>query len=341
MKSSKKARSSASKTPVQTKTLAQTRKPGSALFNHRPKTNRIFAISLQGKLDSNSSTTKSHFSFFRIVLTWPLIFYALTLILLPLLYILFLSFQTSDGYGGVNYELTLENYAEALDPTFLSIFGKSILIGLIATFICLLISYPFAIFLRDKPLKTQTLIMRIVMIPFLTNSLIRTYGWVTLLRKHGAINSALLGLGIIHEPLSLMYNDFAIILGMVYTLLPFMILPVYSAVSKVDDNVLAAAEDLGASRIQRFFKVYLPLTLSGAFNGSLMVFIPAIGYFFIADILGGGKIMIIGNLIKNQFLTARNWPLGAALSILLLILTFGLVKIYQKIGGDLDALGEG
>lgn len=279
--------------------------------------------------------------FFKTVFTLPVVVYALLLIFLPLLYIFFLSFLRSDNYGGYLFEFNLENYAEIFDPTFLAILGKSTLIGLITTFICLLISYPFAIFLRAKPAKTQNLIIKLVMVPFLTNSLIRTYGWLTLLRKNGVINSALLSTGLISEPLSLMYNSFGIIVGMVYTLLPFMILPVYSAVSKVDQNLLDAAEDLGAGKLTRFFKIYLPLTLSGAFNGSLMVFIPAIGYFFIADILGGGKIMLIGNLIKNQFLTARNWPLGAALSIFLLLMTFGLVKVYKKIGGNLDELGGG
>lgn len=273
-------------------------------------------------------------------MTLPVIIYALLLILLPLVYILFLSFLKNDGYGGIIYEFNLSNYAEIFDSTYLGIFLKSIAIGLATTAICLLISYPFAIFLRDKPQKNQTLIIQLVMVPFLTNSLIRTYGWITLLRKNGVINSALLGLGLINSPLPLMYNNFGILIGMVYTLLPFMILPVYSAVSKVDQNLLDAAEDLGAGKLRRFFKVYLPLTLAGAFNGSLMVFIPAIGFFFIADILGGGKAMIIGNLIKNQFLTARNWPLGAAFSIFLLLLTFGLVKLYQKVGGDLDELGS-
>ena len=183
--------------------------------------------------------------------------------------------------------------------------------------------------------------MKLVMVPFLTNSLIRTYGLITLLRKNGVINSGLLGAGIISEPLSLMYNSVGILIGMVYTLLPFMILPVCSAVSKVDQNLLDAAEDLGAGKMSKFFRIYLPLTIQGAFNGSLMVFIPAIGYFFIADILGGGKAMIIGNLIKNQFLTARNWPLGAAFSIALLGLTFVLIKVYRKIGGNLDELGGG
>jgi len=288
-----------------------------------------------------TSSSRSVFDGHKLVFTLPVIIYAFLLILAPLVYILFLSFLTADNYGGYSYDFTLQNYAEVFDGTNLGIFLKSAGIGLLTTAICLLISYPFAIFLRDKPLKTQNLIIKLVMVPFLTNSLIRTYGWITLLRKNGVINSALLFFGLIKAPLPLMYNYLGIIIGMVYTLLPFMILPVYSAVSKVDQNLLDAAEDLGAGKLAKFRKVYLPLTLAGAFNGSLMVFIPAIGYFFIADILGGGKAMIIGNLIKNQFLTARNWPLGAALSIFLLVITFGLVKLYEKIGGDLDELGAG
>lgn len=300
--------------------------------NKTPKQGKTIEHLAQGR--------SSRPSFFQIVFTAPIIIYSILLILLPLLYILFISFQTPDGYGGIEYQPTLENYAEAFNPSYLAIYGRSFLIGLATTFICLVIAYPFAIFLRDKSTKTQNLIITLVMIPFLTNSLIRTYGWLTLLRSHGVINSALLGLGIIQNPLDLLYNDGALILGMVYTLLPFMIMPVYAAVSKIDQNLLEAAEDLGANKLRRFWRVYLPLTKASAFNGCLMVFIPAIGYFFIADILGGGKVMIIGNLIKNQFLTARNWPLGAAISILLLILTFGLVKIYRKLGGNMDELGE-
>lgn len=277
--------------------------------------------------------------FFRLAFTLPLKFYTLLLIFLPLLYIFFLSFLTSDGMGGYTFTFTLKNYQEIFNPAYLKIFLNSLWIGLLTTFICLCISYPFAIFLRDKTDKTQGLIIKLVMLPFLTNSMIRTYGWLTLLRKQGVINSALLGLGLISTPLPLLYNNFAIVVGMVYTLLPFMILPVYAAVSKVDQSHLDAASDLGAGKLRRFARVYLPLTLPGAFNGSLMVLIPAIGYFFIADILGGGKAMIIGNLIKNQFLSARNWPLGAAFSVLLLAGTFFLVKLYQKIGGSLDDLG--
>ena len=279
-------------------------------------------------------------SLFKAIFTIPIILYALTLIALPLLYILFLSFLKSDNYGGYLVEPNLENYGEVLDSTYLSIFLKSALIGLITTFACLCIAYPFAIFLRGKSERQRNFIMKLVMVPFLTNSLIRTYGLITLLRKNGIINTALLGLGLIDTPLSLMYNNLGIIIGMIYTLLPFMLMPVCSAVSKVDQNLLDAASDLGAGKFQKFTKIYLPLTIQGAFNGSLMVFIPAIGYFFIADVLGGGKAMIIGNLIKNQFLTARNWPLGAALSITLLLITLLLVKLYQKFGGNLDELGS-
>ncbi len=290
---------------------------------------------------SQPKESKNGFDFFKAVFTWPVIVYAILLVLIPLAYILFLSFLKSDNYGGYTFEFNLDNYGEVLDSTYLSIFLKSAGIGLVTTILCLLISYPFAIFLRDLPEKRRNLIMKLVMVPFLTNSLIRTYGLITLLRKNGVINSALIATGIISSPIPLMYNNIGIIIGMTYTLLPFMLLPVCSAVTKIDQNLLDAAEDLGAGRFHRLFKIYLPLTIQGAFNGSLMVFIPAIGYFFIADILGGGKAMIIGNLIKNQFLTARNWPLGAALSIVLLLITFVLVRLYRKIGGNLDELGGG
>ena len=177
------------------------------------------------------------------------------------------------------------------------------------------------------------------MVPFLTNSLIRTYGWIIILRKNGVINNILMQTGLISTPLSLMYNQLGIIIGMSYTLLPFMLLPVCSSVFGIDNNLIEAAKDLGAKPLQIFRKVIIPETLSGVFNGSLMVFIPAIGYFFIADILGGGKTMIIGNLIKNQFLAARNWPFGSAISIFLIIVTFLLVGVYKRLGGKMDELG--
>ncbi len=276
---------------------------------------------------------------FKLLFLLPVIVYTLLLILLPLVYVLFLSFCKSDSYGGIVYEFTLSNYLNIFDSTYLNIFFKSVSIALITTFICILISYPFAIILRKRNIHIKNLITKLIMLPFLTNSLIRTYGWIILLRKSGIINSGLIGMGIIKTPMSLMYNRFGIIVGMVYTLLPFMLLPICSSVFEIDNNIIDAAKDLGASKLQIFFKIILPQTISGVFNGSLMVFIPAIGFFFITDILGGGKIMIIGNLIKNQFLTARNWPFGSAIAIFLIIITFLLVKLYRKLGGKLDDLG--
>lgn len=282
---------------------------------------------------------KKENNIFKTISTLPVTLYAIILVLVPLLYVLFLSFCKSDSYGGIIYDFSLNNYLLILNPIYLKVFIKSFLIGIITTFLCILISYPFALVLVNKSKMTQNIITKLVMVPFLANSLIRTYGWIVLLRKNGIVNNFLLSLNVIDTPLNLMYNYIGIIIGMTYTLLPFMILPVYSAVSKMDKSLVEAGHDLGLTKWQIFKNIILPQTISGVFNGSLMVFIPAIGYFFITDILGGGKVMIIGNLIKNQFLTARNFPFGASLSIFLIIITFFLVFIYKRSGGKMDDLG--
>ncbi len=282
---------------------------------------------------------KKENKFFKYLSLFPISFYVIVLILLPLIYIFCLSFLTSDYYGGINYSLTLSNYLNLVDLVYIKLFIKSFLIALVSTFICICIAYPFVIFVSQKKKIVKNIIMTLVMVPFLTNSLIRTYGWIVLLRKTGIVNTFLEDLNVISSPISFIYNDFGIILGMVYTLLPFMILPLFSAVDKIDKSVIEASYDLGSTSFKTFFNIIVPQTKVGLFNGSLMVFIPAIGYFFIADLLGGGKLMLIGNLIKNQFLSARNWPFGAAVSISLVLITFGLVKIYQKIGGKMDDLG--
>lgn len=276
---------------------------------------------------------------FRFIFTFPVIIYTFLLIALPILYIFAISFLKSDSYGGMINIVTLENYCELFNAVYIKIFLQSMLIAIITTAICILIAYPFALAVSHKNKKIQSVLMTLVMVPFLTNSLIRMYGWIVLLRKHGVINQVLLGLNIIEEPLSLMYNNLGIIIGMVYTLLPFMILPLYSAVSTIDKSLLEAASDLGASKWETFKNIILPQTFSGLFNGALMVFTPALGYFFIVDVLGGGKLMILGNLIKNQFLTARNWPFGAAISVALILITTLLIFIYRKFGGKMDDLG--
>ena len=276
---------------------------------------------------------------YKWLFTLPVIIYSISLILLPLVYILIISFFKSDNYGGMIYIFTLSNYIQLFNVIYMNIFMKSIAIGLIVTFICILISYPFVIAITHKSKRIQKVLMTLVMVPFLTNSLIRMYGWIVLLRKSGVINYTFMNLGLINKPMSLMYNNFGIIIGMVYTLLPFMILPLYSSVSSIDRSILEAANDLGANKIKIFFAIIIPSTKSALFNGSLMVFTPALGYFFIVDVLGGGKIMILGNLIKNQFLTARNWPFGASISVFLLVITFLIIGIYRSSGGKLEDLG--
>lgn len=269
----------------------------------------------------------------------PIIVYTVFLIALPILYIFLLSFFKNDSYGGIIQEFTLNNYFELFNFIYIKIFLKSLLIAITTTLICILIAYPFVLAVSHKSKKTQQILMTLVMVPFLTNSLIRMYGWIVLLRKSGVINTLLLNFGFIQQPLSLMYNNLGIIIGMVYTLLPFMILPLYSSVSMIDKALLEASSDLGASKWQTFKKIILPSSFSGLFNGVLMVFTPSLGFFFIVDVLGGGKIMILGNLIKNQFLTARNWPFGAAISVFLIFITTILILIYRKFGGKMDELG--
>ena len=276
---------------------------------------------------------------FNFILVVPVIIYSIFLIALPIIYIFILSFLKNDFYGGIINEITLNNYLSLLDFVYIKVFLKSFLIALITTILCILISYPFCIFISKKNSYIKKIFMTMVIIPFLTNSLIRTYGIIILLRKEGIVNILLQSLNIIDSPIQLMYNDFGIIFGMVYTLLPFMILPLFSSVDKINPSIIEAANDLGANKSEVFKQIILPQTIPGLFNGSLMVFIPTIGFFFISDILGGGKLMLLGNLIKNQFLTARNWPFGAAISIVLILITFALVKIYKKLGGNMDELG--
>lgn len=179
----------------------------------------------------------------------------------------------------------------------------------------------------------------LVIIPFWTNSLIRIYGWRTFLGSSGWLNSLLQFLHITSGPVDFLYKQGTTVLGMVYCLIPFMILPLYTAIEKLDGNLLEASSDLGAKPVSTFLEVILPLTSGGIFSGSIMVFIPCLGYFFVANILGGGNSDVIGNLIERQFKSGNNWPLGAALSIILIVVTLILVKIYQKAGGDMDSLG--
>ena len=269
----------------------------------------------------------------------PVTLIMILLIAVPLLYVAVMSVCSLDEYYNVTFKFTLSNYTRLLNADYLKIYIQSIVIALVTTVLCILIGYPFAYFIARTKSKKKKILYMLVIIPFWTNSLIRIYGWRSFLGTSGWINSILQGLHIVNEPVDLLYKQGTTILGMVYCLIPFMILPLYTAIEKLDTSFLEASSDLGARPSSTFFEVILPLTSSGIFSGSLMVFIPCLGYFFVSDILGGGNSDVIGNLIERQFQSGNNWPLGAALSIILIIVTLILVKIYQKLGGDMDSLG--
>lgn len=263
----------------------------------------------------------------------PVTFWLLLFLFIPLLLILVVSFMKRGTYGGIEWTFTFENYVRFFEPLYLNIIYTSVSIALITTAVCLLFGYPFAYIIARAPIKHRTLLLFLIVIPFWTNSLIRTYAWIILLRTEGVINTILLKIGIIAEPLTLLYNSGATLLGFIYTLFPFAVLPLFASIEKLDNSYLEAAKDLGARPWQAFLNVTLPLTLPGIVASSILVFIPTLGLFFISDLMGGAKTMIIGNLIKNQFLTARDWPFGSAASIILMAVTLLLIVFYLKVSG--------
>lgn len=274
-----------------------------------------------------------------IVMVGPVVVIMVLLIAVPLIYVCIMSFCSIDEFYNVTYNFTFDNYLRLANQDYLKIYTQSIFIAFITTLICILVGYPFSYFIARTKSKKKKILYMLVIIPFWTNSLIRIYGWRTFLGTNGWLNTILQLLNITDEPIDFLYKTGATILGMVYCLIPFMILPLYTSIEKLDVTLLEASSDLGAGTIKTFFNVILPLTSGGIFSGSLMVFIPCLGYFFVSDILGGGNSDVIGNLIERQFQGGNNWPLGAALSIVLIVVTLVLVKVYQKLGGDMDALG--
>lgn len=286
--------------------------------------------------------TKRRFRFSTLpILTMvgPVSLWLLFFVAVPLLYVLVMSFCTIDANYNVVFSFTLANYRSLLDVGYLQIYAQSIVIAFLATGICLVLGYPFAFLISRTFQSKKTILYMMVIIPFWTNSLIRIYGWRTFLGASGWLNLLLESLHLINSPLELLFNRGATVLGMAYVLFPFMVLPLYTAIEKLDQAQLEASSDLGARGASTFFNVILPQTMSGVFSGCIMVFIPSLGYFYVADILGGGNADVIGNLIERQFQSGNNWPLGAALSIILIAITLLLVKLYQKCGGDMQSLG--
>ena len=269
----------------------------------------------------------------------PVALLLIFLVAAPLVLVAVMSFCQTDEYYNVVYKFTSENYSKLVSADYLKIYAQSLFIAFITTVLCVLIGYPFSYVIARTKSKKKQLFYMLVIIPFWTNSLIRIYGWRTFLGSSGWLNGVLQALHLTGEPVDFLYKTGTTVLGMVYCFIPFMVLPLYMAIEKLDGSLLEASSDLGARPVRTLFEVILPLTASGIFSGCIMVFIPCLGYFFVSNILGGGNTDMIGNLIERQFKSANNWPLGAALSIILILVTLLLVKLYQKLGGDMDSLG--
>jgi len=250
----------------------------------------------------------------------PLVLWALAFVVAPAAIMLVYSFAQRGTLGGVVPGFSLDSYRSVVDPVYLQIVIRSIAYAGLTTAICLAAGYPVAYLIGRADPRWRNLLLMAVMVPFWTSFLIRTYAWVTILKSEGLFNSLLVQLQLIAEPLELLYTPGAVVLGLVYTFLPFMILPIYSSVEKLDGALIEAALDLGAGPLRAFSRVIVPLTSPGIAAGVLLVFVPSLGIYAVNDILGGGRVDMIGNIIENQFKgNARNWPFGAALGTTLLV----------------------
>lgn len=264
----------------------------------------------------------------------PIYAFSLLLVILPIIYVIYVSFMTRDELWGYVNQFTFSNYGRVFEPQYFKTFLLSMKLALITTAVTLIIGYPFGYFMCKLRTSTRNIVLLLVIIPFWTNSLVRLYGWMILLSSNGVINGALMKLGWISEPLKLLFNSGSTVLGMVYALIPFMILPTYTSVEKLDWSLVEASRDLGASKFKAFLTVTLKQTLPGISSGCILVFIPSIGLFFVSDLMGGAKVMLLGNLIKNELLTAHDWPFGAALSVIMLGMTLLVIWICRRVSGS-------
>ncbi|EOE1186289.1 spermidine/putrescine ABC transporter permease PotB [Proteus mirabilis] len=259
------------------------------------------------------------------VVGWLMVF-----VFLPNIMIIATSFLTRDDANLVEMVFMLDNYYRLFDPMYAEVLLHSINMALVATLACLILGYPFAFFLAKMPKKIQPLLLFLLIVPFWTNSLIRIYGLKIFLSTKGYFNEFLLWIGLIDKPLRIIYTPEAVVLGLVYILLPFMVLPLYSSIEKLDKPCLEAARDLGANKLQTFIRIIIPLTMPGIIAGCLLVMLPAMGLFFVADLMGGAKNLLIGNVIKSQFLNIRDWPFGAATSICLTLVMGLMLFVYYR-----------
>ncbi|MFN2243530.1 MAG: ABC transporter permease [Anaerolineae bacterium] len=267
-----------------------------------------------------------------LLLIFPSLFWLVVFFAIPLIIVFVYSFLKRGPYGQVVWEFNLNNYARFFDPLYLKIFARSFKIAGITTVVSLLLGYPMAYWIATRSPKWRNILLLLLMIPYWTNFLVRTYAWILILRDSGLINSLLMGWGVIAEPLPLFGNDFAIIVGLVYGWFPSMVLPCYAAIERLDFSLVEAAQDLYANELRAFARVVIPITMPGIIAGSILVFIPSLGAYVTPDLLGGAKSVMIGNVIQSQFLTVRDLPFGSAFSFVLMVIMLGATLIYFRVG---------
>jgi spermidine/putrescine transport system permease protein len=264
----------------------------------------------------------------------------LVFFLLPLLLVLAISFASRGPYGGVQWSFSLTNYTMIVDPLYLQIYGRSLLLAAATTAMCLLMGYPLAYFIARAPMRWQGVWLLLVIIPFWTNFLVRTYAWMFILRTEGLLNTMLQEAGLIRTPIEILYTDWAVLIGLVYGYLPFKVLPLYAAIERLNRSVVEAAWDLYANGWSVFWRVIFPLTKPGVIAGCLLVFIPSIGAYITPDLLGGAKTMMVGNLIQHEYLVIRDWPFGSAIAFVLMTLVILGVMTYLRRGGVFEGMEE-
>lgn len=269
----------------------------------------------------------------------PMYVFTILFVGLPILYMFLLSFLSRAEVWGVDFDFTLENYKRILEPLYLNTFADSFKLAVITTILVFLLGYPYGYIMARMNAVWKKRMMLLIMIPFWTSALIRLYGWIIVFRSNGVMDKLLMGLGITEKPLKLLYSYPAVVVGMIYALLPFMILSVYSSAEKLDYSLVEAAKDLGASPWTAFWTISFKLTLPGVLSGVVLTFVPSMGLFYIADILGGNKIVLVGSVIQEQMTKGRNQPFAAALSAILLILTMIIIRFYKKIAGTSELEG--
>ena len=261
----------------------------------------------------------------------PMYLFTLVFVAGPLVYMVVLSFLQRDESWGVTANFTLQNYTQIFQPVYLQTFADSLGLALLSTALIVLVGYPFGYFMARLSARGKKRMMMALMIPFWTSSLIRLYGWIIIFRANGPLDQLLMGLHITSEPLRLLYTYPAVVVGMVYALVQFMIFAVYSSAEKMDWSLVEAARDLGASPFTAFCTVTLKMTLPGLLSGVILTFIPSMGLFFIADILGGNTVVLVGSLIEDQLVKAHNTPFAAALSVVLMLMTTAMIAFYRKV----------